>query len=63
VTVRSEVSFEEEKKKEKYTFERTSGAQVEQWIGKGGGSGGAEMHVFTVGKKRVSSPTFCVERR
>jgi hypothetical protein len=50
VTVRSEVSFEEEKKKEKYTFERTSGAQGEQWIEKGGGSGGAEMHVFTVGK-------------
>jgi hypothetical protein len=60
VTVRSEVSFEEDKKKEKYRFERTSGAQVEQWIGKGGV---AEMHVFTVGKKRVSSPTFGVERR
>jgi hypothetical protein len=32
VTVRSEVSFDDDKKKEKYTFERTSGAQGEQWI-------------------------------
>jgi hypothetical protein len=51
VTVRSEVSFEDDKKKKKYTFERTSGAQGEQWIEKGGG-GGAEMHVFTVGKSQ-----------
>jgi hypothetical protein len=63
VTVRSEVSFDDDKKKEKYTFERTSGAQGEQWILKGGGSGGAEVHVSTVGKWPVSSPTFCVERR
>jgi hypothetical protein len=41
----------------------TSGTQGEQWIAKDGESGGAEMHVFTVGKKRVSSPTFGVERR
>jgi hypothetical protein len=47
VTVRSEVSFDDDKKK-KYTFERTSGAQGEQWI---------EKAVEAVERKCMFSPS------
>jgi hypothetical protein len=59
VTVRSEVLFDE--KKIHVRTDVGSAGWAVNW--EGGESGGAEMHVFTVGKKPLSSPTFCVERR
>jgi hypothetical protein len=59
VTVLSEVLFDE--KKIHVRTDVASAGWAVNW--EGGESGGAEMHVFTVGKKPLRSPTFCVERR
>jgi hypothetical protein len=52
VTVRSEVSFDDDKKKKNTRSNGRRERRVSSELRIGGGSGGAEMHVFTVGKSQ-----------